>query len=453
MLSELLNWIPNCLKQQSELNKEVNIMDDYPEMVRAGSLLCDGKNPQEALNLKVSETINKFLGESSWVAETYTTKWYYWKLLAWTIKSVIKSRGWKIVSVKGYSRDEPVIRDIQTDYTKFESCVIDGQLLLEKNNIRMIIIMDTSNSVQIEAGENHHRLVKAFINSIGNFLKKNNFYMGKKLNFESGISFLNAGQRDWDSVILDPAMKKEIRMNTIGFLNNCTQLEKYGIPPKRGIILAGEPGTGKTIVCKALMSEANTITCIATTAEGIVMGGYISELFSLAQDLSPSIIFIEDIDFIGQERQDYYRGGAPLISLLSEMDGIAEKNAIVTVATSNCYEALDKALSERPSRFDRVFRITRPNYQQRVELVKHISKKIPLSEEIREYVVKETNGFTPAQVQEVLHGMVISHSATGQDIMQFSRNDVDSTIALLNIRRTDSIGFNVISYSDANTNK
>jgi cell division protease FtsH len=219
-------------------------------------------------------------------------------------------------------------------------------------------------------------------------------------------------------------------------------LEKYGVPPKRGIILAGEPGTGKTIVCKALMSEADNITCIATSAEGMVQGGYIPELFSVAQALSPSIIFIEDIDFIGQERQGIYRGGPPLISLLAEMDGIAEKNAIVTVATSNSFETLDKALSERPSRFDRVFRITRPAYQQRAELVKHISQKIPLSEDIREYIVTETNGFTPAQIQEVLHGMVIARSALGEDTMQFNHSDVDSTIVLLNIRRTGTIGFN-----------
>ena len=105
-------------------------------------------------------------------------------------------------------------------------------------------------------------------------------------------------------------------------------------------------------------------------------------------------------------------------------------------------------MSERPSRFDRVFRITRPAYQQRAELVKHISRKIPLSEDIREYIVKETNGFTPAQIQEVLHGMVIAHSALGENIMQFNRSDVDSTISLLNIRRTGMIGFNAMLSPD-----
>jgi len=93
------------------------------------------------------------------------------------------------------SFDEAVIRDIQTDYAKFESCVIDGQFLLEMNNIRLIIILSASNYVQIEAGEKHRRLVKSFIRSIGDFLNKHNFYKGKNLNFNGGISFLNAGQK------------------------------------------------------------------------------------------------------------------------------------------------------------------------------------------------------------------------------------------------------------------
>jgi cell division protease FtsH len=80
--------------------------------------------------------------------------------------------------------------------------------------------------------------------------------------------------------------------------------------------------------------------------------------------------------------------------------------------------------------------------------VKDISRKIPLSEDIREYIVKETNGFTPAQIQEVLHGMVIARSAQGEDIMQFNRRDVDSAIALLNIRRTGTIGFNAMLCPD-----
>ena len=418
------------------------------ELMRPRTMFDDSEDTPVSLNRKSSDIINKFLGEELRAVETYGAAWYYGPLLAWTLKCIITSPGWKIVSIYGHSYIKPAYQDVQTDYTKFESCVIDGQILVEKDDIRMVITVKTcrggTNFVQIEAREKHQGLVKTLINAIADFLEKNNFYRGKKLNFDSGIFFLNAGQRDWDSVILDPAMKKEIRLNTIGFLQNCARLEKYGVPPKRGIILAGEPGIGKTIVCKALMSEADKITCIAATAYGMLSERYIPDLFSIAQDLSPSLIFIEDMDFIGQERQGFYRGNTPLISLLAEMDGIAEKTAIVTVATTNNIETLDKALSERPSRFDRVFRIPRPNYEQRAELVKHISEKIPLSDDVREYISKETVGFTPAQIQEVLHGMVISHSTMGEDIMQFNRSDVDSTIALLNISKNNMIGFNAM---------
>jgi len=237
-------------------------------------------------------------------------------------------------------------------------------------------------------------------------------------------------------------MKEEIRLNTIGFLKNCARLEKYGIPPKRGIILAGEPGTGKTIICKALMSEAENITCITTGAYGMFHEGYVSDLFEIAQDLSPSIIIIEDMDLIGERRHDFYRGTPPLLALLSEMDGVAEKNAIVTVATTNNFEALDSALRERPQRFDRVFKINRPSSVQRRQLVSLLCQKVPLGDDIKAYIVEKTNNYTPAQVQEVVQGLVISRIPAEEETMQFSRSDVDSAIAWLTIKKNGTIGFN-----------
>ncbi|OGO29856.1 MAG: hypothetical protein A2Z29_05485, partial [Chloroflexi bacterium RBG_16_56_11] len=372
----------------------------------------------EMLNRNNNDIIKNFLGKGPLSVEAYNTETYYGKLLAWTVKCITTSPGWETVSFHGYSEVEPVFWDIQTDYAKNESCMIDGQMLVKKGDIRLIITVAGLGFIEIEAGKEHRDLVKQLIKDISDFLKQHNFYRGKKISFNREISFINAGYVDWDSFILDSDIKKEIRLNTIGFLNNCARLVKHGVPPKRGIILAGEPGSGKTMICKALISEANEITCITTSAYGMLHEEYISDIFAIAQDLNPSIVFIEDLDCIGQERHGFYRGTPPLIALLAEMDGIAGKTAIVTVATSNCFETLDKALSERPSRFDRVFRITRPNSQQRDELVKHISEKIPLSEGVRGYTVKVTNGFTPAQLQEVLHGMVISHSDMEEETMQ-----------------------------------
>jgi ATP-dependent 26S proteasome regulatory subunit len=123
------------------------------------------------------------------------------------------------------------------------------------------------------------------------------------------------------------------------------------------------------------------------------------------------------------------------------MDGISEKTAIVTIATSNSFETLDKALKERPSRFDRVFRIGFPSYAQRVEMVEIMSVNIPLSMDLKWYIARETNGYTPAQLQEVLHGMVISSQQLGEEPLDFTRNDVDLVISLINFRKTGKLGF------------
>ena len=320
---------------------------------------------------------------------------------------------------------------------------------MEKGDVRYVITVIAGPSVasfiQIESTIDHQEQVEKLLQEIADFKTKNNFYRGKRICLNHEVSFVTAGQKDWDSVILDPVMKREIRLNTIEFLKNCDKLEKYHIPSRRGIILAGEPGTGKTKICKALMAEADGITCIFTTADRMSYEGYVSIIFIIAQELSPSIVFIEDLDFIGQERRDYYRGTFPMMALLSEMDGIEEKKAIVVVATTNGLETLDKALIERPSRFDRIFKIERPNYQLRTELLKYIAKSISLSEDIIEYIVKKTDGFTPAQLQEVSFGMAISHVAMGQEAEEFTRRDVDSVIALINYRKTGKIGFNALA--------
>ncbi|MGA2671207.1 MAG: ATP-binding protein [Dehalococcoidia bacterium] len=402
-------------------------------------LYFDPRKRYERLSRKVNPTIENFLGKGPRCVEAYSTQHYYGQLLAWTVKCITTSPGWEAISHHGYSQANPVFRDIKIDYTTNESCLVDGMILVKKDGIRLVITVARVGFIEIEAGQEYHDLVKKIIKDVADFLKKHNFYRGKNISFHREISFLHPGEVDWNSVILDPVMKHEIRLNTIDFLKNCSRLAKYGIPPKRGIILASEPGLGKTMICKALISETNEITCIITSAYGIELEGYISELFALAQDLSPSILFIEDIDFIGQERHGLYRGSPLLISLLAEMDGIAERSAIVVVATSNCYEALDKALSERPSRFDRIFKITRPNAQLRAEMVEHIAEKIPLSGEIKEYIAKATNGMTPAQLQEVIYGMVNSRINMGKEEMQFTRSDVDVSIGWINIKKNGTM--------------
>ncbi|MFC2038746.1 AAA family ATPase [Chloroflexota bacterium] len=389
---------------------------------------------------KNAETIAEFLGNSSRVVEGFGLPLFYADFLAWGLSKLTESSDFKVFGILGPS-DEPIYSNVQTDYEVHESCLTDGVMLIEKNGIRMAITIVSNGYIQIAVNPENREEAKKLLLEINQYMDDHNYYKGKRIKFDGKISFLDVKQKEWDSIILDADVKTSIRLNAVGFLRNIAQIEKVGIPPKRGIILAGDPGTGKTIICKALMTEAVNITCITTEAYGQYSGGYISDLYYLADDLSPSIVFLEDIDFIGQERQEIYHGNPPLLTLLAEMDGITEKKGIVTVATSNFFETLDKALCERPSRFDCVYKINLPNPKQRTELVKNIAEKIPCSENVQEHIVTNTEGFTPAQIQGVLHSMAISQIANGQENMQFTNTDVDSAIAQINYKKNGTMGF------------
>jgi cell division protease FtsH len=246
----------------------------------------------------------------------------------------------------------------------------------------------------------------------------------------------------WNSIVLDPYTRACIKANTVDFLKQSRRWAGYNIPLKRGVLLTGEPGTGKTIICRALMSEAAGITCITTNAYYLHCDEYICYLYELAEDLSPCIVFIEDIDLIGQNRMEFgYQNGASLLSLLSAMDGIEEKKNIVTVATTNCLEILDRALSRRPSRFDLVINVAPPSLEQRRELIRLICRQIPLEEQLQNYIALRTGNFTPAQIQEIIFGLVILHPA-GQDELTFSCGEVDMAISRLIDKSRCRVGFN-----------
>ena len=156
-----------------------------------------------------------------------------------------------------------------------------------------------------------------------------------------------------------------------------------------------------------------------------------------------------DIDLIGQERFSEYHSAPPLISLLNEMDGIVDATGIVTVATTNGLETLDKALSERPSRFDRIIQIPLPKDELRLALVESLTKTIPLNDQTKETLVQKTKGFSPAQIQETIFSMVIAGVESAGEIgtLELTRDNVDLALGFLRpSKSTKTIGFNTIPY-------
>jgi cell division protease FtsH len=438
------------MSAEDQLLETIEEEEDDNEIV--GSPAWREKQRQR-LGQKNRATINRFLGKAKRANHVAILPRYYGELLTWALHCYLEREGWKINATLGYRGPEPVYVDVDTG-GQTENLLMDGQMLIEKGDIRYIATVDVNprwrGSVQLDGSTKNKKEMADFIIGVLSIVEKENFYRGKKIEFSGRIRFLDVKDRSWDSIVLDAETKVEIKANTVDFLRRGDEWSKYGIPLRRGILLAGEPGTGKTIICRALMAAADGITCITTSGYALDDDDYITELYELAEDLSPCIVFIEDIDLIGQNRMEFgYTRGPVLLSLLAVMDGIEEQREVVTIATTNCLETLDKALSERPSRFDRVIKLHRPSIEQRIELIRHLCDKIPLDEEIQKYIAGKTENCTPAQLQEIIYSLVIQ-CPDKQSGLLVSAAEIDRATSRINDKNRHRLGF---TFGNHNGNK
>jgi len=396
--------------------------------------------------------VSRFLEKKELADAAVIESRYYGELLAWALQRHIEADGWKIVSTVGYQVPKPQYINVDTGCRERENVLRDGTVFIEKKGDRFAVTVDAnlrSSSAVVVTGPSHRKEeVDKFADGVRAIVKEQNFYRGKKLEFGHRIRFLNLPGRMWGNLVLDADMKDDIWANTLGFLANRRHLAQYGIPIKRGVLLVGEPGTGKTLACKALLAEAIGITCLVANINVLDEPAYMWELYELAQDLSPCMVFIEDVDLIAQEREAFgYSRGSALLTLLSVLDGVEECEGVITIATTNCQETLDKAISKRPSRFDRVINFQWPSLQHRKELISLLRRKIPLDESVQCYLALKTENFTPAQIQEVIYTLVIGHCQSNngdkQDILEFGTEEVDCAISKISGRNKRRLGFTV----------
>jgi len=408
--------------------------------------------------MRSNTIISKFLGEGERENTVVILPPYYNELLAWALHHYLKAEGWKVIRVLGYRYPEPIYANVNTDYDQYENLPVEACLLVEKGDSHFMVTIhptDVTGSaiMQIEGLASKKDEIDQLGRGVDSMAKEQNFYRGKKLEFAGSIRFLHLPSNLWESIILAPDLKADIEANTIGFLASQERLARYDIPSKRGILLVGEPGTGKTLLCKALMAQSTGTTGIIANAEALFLSGYISSLYELAQDLSPCIVFIEDIDLIADERHRRI----PLLSLLSQLDGVEEHERIITIATTNHLEIIDKALSQRPSRFDRVIQLPCPAIEYRREFISSLSGKIPMDEGTQSYLADRTEGLTPAQIQEIVYTLVIDYSQNNHDDPErfsFSEEEVTRAISRINGRNGHRLGFNIcVNHGYARTMK
>ena len=213
---------------------------------------------------------------------------------------------------------------------------------------------------------------------MGGFGKsKAKVYMEK----QTGVTFKDVAGQD---------EAKESLQEIIDFLHNPQKYTAIGAKLPKGALLVGSPGTGKTLLAKAVAGEANVPFFSISGSDFVEMfvgmgASRVRDLFQQAAKVAPCIIFIDEIDAVGRARDSRYGSNSEqeqtLNQLLSEIDGFESSKGIVCLAATNRLEILDKALL-RPGRFDRRIIVDKPNLQGRLDTLKVHTRKIRLSEDV-----------------------------------------------------------------------
>lgn len=230
--------------------------------------------------------------------------------------------------------------------------------------------------------------------------------------------------------------EKEELEEVVGFLRNPQKYTELGAKIPKGILLVGAPGTGKTLLAKAVAGEAGVPFFSISGSDFVEMfvgvgASRVRDMFDEAKKKAPCIVFIDEIDAVGRHRGAGMGGGhdereQTLNQLLVEMDGFGPNEGVIVLAATNRPDILDPALL-RPGRFDRRITVQRPDLKGREEILKVHARKKPLADDVDlSEIAKITPGFTGADLANLLNEAALL--AARKDAKIITYNDISEAV-------------------------
>lgn len=288
----------------------------------------------------------------------------------------------------------------------------------KKENVAFFVFADLERGgTSITAYSTDTNRSKEIINGLEEYSKKHNCLRGAKLR---DVNMLSASFAEvevdesytWENYYFDDEIKDLFDLEVFGFINNVEEYNARGIF-KRGVILHGKPGSGKTTLGNIICNLAPDHTVIWITPEILSENTFraissIKSLYKLADFLSPCIIILEDLDLFGQDREN----GGDIISLgalMNVLDGVNSILNSVTVATTNRLQTIEAALRSRPGRFDRVIEVPYLSDELRKRMFKDRLKGWKVADEAMDFLIGCTEEWTGAEVQEFVNSLNLKH--------------------------------------------
>ncbi len=259
-------------------------------------------------------------------------------------------------------------------------------------------------------------------------------------------------RRDMKTTFNDVAGVDEVEAELaelVDYLKNSQKYQRIGARIPKGVLLVGPPGTGKTLLARAVAGEANVPFYYVSASEFIELfvglgAARVRDLFQQARERAPAIVFIDEIDSVGQTRSG--AGAFPAASnqeqeqtlqqLLTEMDGFEPNSGVIIMAASNRPEVLDPALL-RPGRFDRQIQVNLPDIKGREQILEIHARKAQLAEDVDlQVLARRTPGFSGAQLANVINegALLAARRGKSQVEMEDLEEAVDRVVAGLERR-------------------
>ena len=324
-------------------------------------------------------------------------------------------------------------------------CLRAAVLLVTEGDDRIALLYRGSDresdmyGVTVEAIASRPGLAELTTERLRELADEHNVFRGQVLSFGQDMfgehgSVLRFHQRrpmPKSDLILPEATFADLRRQVIGVALNRERLRASGQHLKRGLLLHGPPGVGKTHTVRYLIGELDDTTVVELTGDTLPA---IKEACSIARTLQPAMIVVEDVDLIAEQR-DRYGGETPLLfTLLNEMDGLAEDSDVVFLLTTNRADLLEPALAARPGRVDQAVHIDLPDREARLRLVRLYCGGLDLDTSRLDDVLDRTDGVTASFLKELLRRSAViagdrDERPGSTDALSVTADDLDDALA------------------------
>lgn len=312
---------------------------------------------------------------------------------------------------------------VEVDVDETVDCLRSGLVLtaFEESPIVALVYLSEHRyppQVVIEVVGADQSAADGFLRRLRELMQEHNAFRGRTISFsfgmsgEFGLRFVRLPRVDRSDVVLAPGELEAIEAHAIGISEHAEALRAAGQHVKRGLLLYGPPGTGKTHTISYLLGKMPERTTILLAGDAVSAVG---QAGTIARQLQPATIVIEDVDLIGMDRELPGAGHNPLLfQLLNEMDGLAEDADVLFVLTTNRAEILEPALAARPGRIDQAIELSLPSAPARRQLL-DLYTAGSSSDDI-DSVVDRLEGAAPAFIKELARRAELVKLQRGSDV-------------------------------------